>query len=365
MNRQGLRKSLRVVFALLLLLPCSISGSAQNVTVEASIDSMQILIGEQTKVRLEVSFDAHQKVALPVVRDTLVRGVEVVDIAKPDTQYLNNKQRMLISQEYLVTSFDSAFYYISPFTVAVDGKSYQSKSLALKVLTMPVDEAHPEQFFGPKDIMEPPFAWADWALIIWCSLLAIPLIVLVVYLIIRYKDNKPIIRTIKLEPKLPPHQQAMKEIERIKAEKSWRQGEAKGYYTELTETIRIYIRDRFGFNALEMTSTEIIDRLLQEKDQKLIEELKNLFVTADLVKFAKHNPLINENDMNLVNAIDFINQTKVEVDPNAKVEPAEITVEEKRSRRAKVALLGSIIILAIVVIVMLVFVVRDIYNLCF
>lgn len=35
-------------------------------------------------------------------------------------------------------------------------------------------------------------------------------------------------------------------------------------------------------------------------------------MTADLVKFAKYSTLINENDMNLVNAIEFINQTKQE-----------------------------------------------------
>ena len=270
-----------------MLLPLSVK--AQNVTVEASIDSMQILIGEQTKVRLEVSLDAHQKMVLPVIRDTLVHGIEVLDIAKPDTQYLNNKQRLLVTQEYLVTSFDSAFYYIPPFVVAVDGKPYQSKSLALKVLTLPVpiDEAHPEQFFGPKGIMEAPFVWSDWALVIWLSLFVIPLVILVVYLVIRYKDNKPILRTIKVEPKLPPHQQALNEIERIKADKSWRQsGESKAYYTELTDTIRTYIKERFGFNALEMTSSEIIDRLLQEKDQKLIDELKGLFETADRLTFS-------------------------------------------------------------------------------
>lgn len=339
---------------------------AQNVTVEASIDSMQLLIGEQAKVKLEVSFDAHRTMVLPVVGDTLVRGVEVLDIAKPDTQYLNNNQRLLVTQEYTITSFDSAFYYLPPFKVKVDNKEYQSKPLALKVLTMPVDTAHPDQFFGPKDIMDPPFAWADWALIIWLSLLAIPLTVLAVYLIIRYKDNKPIIRRIKVEPKLPPHQQAMKEIERIKAEKDWQQEDkAKDYYTELTDAIRVYIKERFGFNALEMTSSEIIDRLLKEKDQKMIDELKSLFETADLVKFAKHSPLLNENDMNLVNAIDFINQTKIEADPNAKPQPTEITIEEKRSRRAKIALIAAITVVAAAVAVILFVVVRDIYNLCF
>ena len=75
--------------------------------------------------------------------------------------------------------------------------------------------------------------------------------------------------------------------------------------------------------------------------------------------------MINENDLNLVNAIDFINQTKVEVDPNAKPEPTEITIEEKRSRRAKISLLISIIVLIVAVIAMMVIVVRDIYIYAF
>lgn len=357
-----LHRELNLSFLLCLL---AFSVKAQNVTVDANIDSLQLFIGQQAKIKLEVSYDANQKMRLPVFNDTIIAGVEVVDIAKPDTQFLNDKKRLLITQEYTITSFDSALYYLPPFEVLVDNKPYHSKSLALNVLSVPVDTLHPDQFFGPKGIMKPPFAWEDWKLIIWLSLLSIPIIILIMYLVVRYNDNKPIIRTIKIEPKLPPHQMAMKEIERIKMEKNWQKGDAKAYYTELTDTIRTYIKNRFGFNALEMTSSEIIDRLLQEKDQKLIEELKTLFQTADLVKFAKHNPLINENDMNLVNAIDFINQTKVEIDPNVKPQPTEITIEEKRSRRAKIALLSIIVVLSIAVICMLIVVVRDIYNLCF
>ena len=68
--------------------------NAQHVTVDAKIDSLQLLIGEQAKVTLEVSLDANQKLQMPVVLDTLVRGVEVLDIAKPDTQMLNEGTRM-------------------------------------------------------------------------------------------------------------------------------------------------------------------------------------------------------------------------------------------------------------------------------
>ena len=104
----------------------------------------------------------------------------------------------------------------------------------------------------------------------------------------------------------------MKEIERIKTEKVWQKGQSKEYYTELTDAIRTYIKDRFGFNALEMTSSEIIDQLLEMNDKEAISDLKLLFQTADLVKFAKHNPQMNENDANLINAIDFINETDLE-----------------------------------------------------
>ena len=65
-----------------------------------------------------------------------------------------------------------------------------------------------------------------------CSFLALPLLGLLIYLIVRIRDNKPIIRKIKVEPKLPPHQAAMKEIERIKIEKVWQKGRSKEDYTE-------------------------------------------------------------------------------------------------------------------------------------
>ncbi len=345
------------------IMSCGVS--AQSVTVDATIDSMQIYIGEQARIKLEVSYDAKNKMQLPLFTDTIVKGVELIDVAKPDTQYLNDRQRLLITQEYTVTSFDSALYYLPPFEVLVDGKPYSSKALALKVYSVPVDTLHPEQFFGQKGTMEPPFAWEDWAAIIWLSILAIPMLLLIVFFIMRYNDNKPIIRKVKIEPKLPAHLQAMKEIERIKAEKEWQKGRSKEYYTELTDAIRNYIRERFGFNAMEMTSSEIIGKLQEIEEKESLADLNLLFETADLVKFAKHDPLMNENDMNLVNAIEFINQTKVETPVDPKPQPAEITIEEKRSKRAKILLMTGIVVLSAFVIGILIYVGTDIYRLCF
>lgn len=352
----------RYIFLITLLVALTGQALAQSVTVDATIDSLQILIGEQAKIKLQVSLDANKRAIFPVYTDTLIRGVEIIDVAKPDTQLLNDGRRSLITQEYTVTSFDSALYYLPPMKVIVDNKPYLSKALALKVYSMPVDTLHPDQFFGPKTVMQAPFAWEDWYVAIACVLLFVPLLLLLIYLVKRIRDNKPIIRKVKVEPKLPPHQLAIQEIERIKNEKVWQKGLSKEYYTELTDALRTYIKDRFGFNALEMTSSEIIDKLLEMKDKEAIKDLRELFQTADLVKFAKHNPMMNENDANLINAIDFINETKVKEDENAKPQPTEITIIEKRSLRTKILLGAGIVLLAAALIGSLIYIGLELYN---
>ncbi|MGN0309234.1 MAG: hypothetical protein ACI4C3_01395 [Bacteroides sp.] len=335
---------------------------AQSVTVDAQIDSLEILIGDQTKLRLQVSLDADKKAIFPVYQDTLVAGVEIVDIAKPDTQLLNGGKRMMLTREYTLTSFDSALYFLPPMEVTVDSKLYRSQPLALKVFSIPVDTLHPDQFFGPKPVTDAPFVWSDWYVAMACGLLFIPGVLLLIYLISCIRSNKPIIRKIKVEPKLPPHVVAMKEMERIKSEKSWQKGDQKAYYTELTDVLRNYIKERFGFNATEMTSSEIMEHLLECKDKEAVKELKELFMTADLVKFAKHNPLMNENDANLLCAIDFIDETKQEPDPNAKPEPTEITIVEKRSLLSKVSLGAGVVVLVILLIWAVVYMVEELYN---
>ena len=337
--------------------------AAQSVTVEAKIDSLQILIGEQAKIQLQVAMDANQRAVFPIYTDTLVNGIEVLETAKPDTQYLNDRQRLLITQEYTVTSFDSALYYLPPMKIEVDSSTYQTKALALKVYSIPVDTLHPDQFFGQKALMEPPFVWADWYLFIACILLISPLSTVLLYFIVRIRDDKPIIRKVKVEPKLPPYQLAMQEFERIKSEKIWQKGKPKEYYTELTDTIRTYIKERFGFNALEMTSSEIIETLIEISDKEAVADLKEIFQTADLVKFAKHDPLMNENDLNLINAIEFINETKQVVEENEKPQPTEITIVEKRSLRIKIVLACGIVLLSSVFIWIFVYIGQQLYSL--
>lgn len=332
---------------MLALLALALPLQAQ-VTVSAGIDSLQLYIGEQARVKLEVSCPADGQLVMPAYPDNrLMEGIEIVGEVVTDTQYLNKGMQMLVKQEFTVTSFDTAFYFIPPFEVMVDSQSYASNPLALKVFTFEIDTMDVEAIFPIKGVVERPITGAELLPLLISVALIIGLCFLIPYLLRRYKDDKPILRRVTIAPKLPPHQVALKEMERIKEEKAWQHDDIKGFYTELTDALRTYMQDRFGFNAMEMTSCEIIRKLDEQPDKEWIGEVRELFTMADLVKFAKYKPLINENDMNLVNAIDFVNRTKVEEETPEAPQVQEIVVREGRPKQQQALLAAGIALLCV------------------
>lgn len=323
------------IFIIIALSVSTLAALAQ-VSVEARIDSLEIVIGQQTNVTVKATAKEGAQVQFTNYKpqQMITPGVEVVEMGPVTTKGLDNGM-CDYERTYTLTSFDGKLYYLPPFTVKVDGKTYKSKSLALKVLEIAVDTTNVDKFYGPKDVQDNPFSWEDWSTIFWLSLLMLIMAALTYYLYLRLRDNKPIVAHIRIVKRLLPHQKAMKEIEVIKAEKMVTSENQKEYYTKLTETLRKYIEERYGFRAMEMTSSEIIDRLTETQDQQALDELRMLFQTADLVKFAKYSTLINENDMNLVNAIEFINKTKVENMQEEVVEKPQLTEEQVRSAKTR------------------------------
>ena len=350
-----------LILFILALLPATILA---QVDVEARIDSLEMMIGEQVHVTVTATVPQQSKVNMPTFkpRENIVPGVEVLAVSDEQTEDVSDG-RMQVKRIYTLTSFDGKLYYLPAFRVKVNGKVYPTKSLALKVIEVEVDTTKLDKFYGPKDVQDNPFSWAEWALPFWLSILSLLLMAVACFLCLRLRDNKPIIKTLRIVKRLLPHQKAMKEIEQIKAERMVSSENPKEYYTKLTDTLRKYIEERYHFSAMEMTSGEIIERLTSSGDQAMIDELRQLFITADLVKFAKYSTLINENDMNLVNAIEFINKTKVENQVEEIVEKPQMTQEEVRSVKTRRTLKIIIVTLAVASAAILIFEIYSLYNL--
>ena len=343
---------------------------AQEVSVEATITPIEILIGQQAQVKVKVAMKEGQQAVFPVFQpmQQLIPGVEVLSSTEDGVHGTENGY-VERSVTYVLTSFDDTLYYLPPFVVNVDGVPHKSKSLALKVLTVEVDTLNAEQFFGPKTVQDNPFLWSEWELSFWMSVLLLVLMAVGYYLYLRLRDNKPIIATIRIVKRVLPHQKAMKAIEELRVERKGMgddsQESQKEYYTKLTDTLRRYIEERYGFSAMEMTSSEIIDRLMKSPDSKSLDELRMLFQTADLVKFAKYSTLINENDANLMSAIEFINDTKQENMPTEETVKPELTQEEIRSNKERKALKWTIAGISAVCVGLLGYIIYNLYQLLF
>ncbi len=303
---------MKILFITLLLgFLCTIQTQAQQTIVKASIDSTHLLIGQQTNIHLEVVQSKGKLIQLPIFQDTIIKGVEVVSVSKPDTTDLGNT--LQIKQDYLVTSFDSAIYVLPPFKVMDGIDTIQSNTLGLKISTYPVD-TETKKFFDIKDVISPPFVLSDYALIIWIIVGVIVLILLGWYFYEVWKGKRSLNLFKKVEePKLPPHVVAINELDDIKLQKLWQQGLNKQYHSSITDTLRKYIEERFGTNAMEMTSGEILDKIryIHETDS-VYDNLKQILQLADFVKFAKYQPLPDENELSIMNAYLFVNQTKKE-----------------------------------------------------
>ena len=168
---------------------------------------------------------------------------------------------------------------------------------------------------------------------------------------------------VRVVKKIPAHQKALNEMTRLKSESFNTAEEQKLYYTHLTETLRKYIRERFGFNAMEMTSSEIIEQLKTAGDNTMIDELRELFATADLVKFAKYSSLLGEKDMNLVNAIQYIDQTKHDEQPQEERIVPKLSDDDIKTRKNRITIKTLIWCCAILATVLVIYIAYHVYLL--
>ena len=314
---------------MLLLAVCLLTGftaGAQQTLIDVKVDTADILIGEQTTLHVTVTTDPNRRIIIPLPGDTLMTGVEVLSVSEADSTIADG--RLVIRRDILVTSFDSSLYLLPPF-IAIDGAdTIESDQVALKVSTVPVDVDNPEQFYDIKDVWKPPFVLADYYPWIFGILTALFIICVIGYLIQRCRHRSEV--PVKpAEPELPPYEAAIRELDSIKDQKLWQQGLNKEYYTQVTDTLRRYISRRYGVNAMEKTSEEILAIIERETDERSVyDTLRQVLRLSDYVKFAKLHPLPDENDESMRKAYLFVNQTKRTEAPQPN-EPATETVTKE------------------------------------
>ena len=292
---------MRTLFFIAIITFFSNFATAQ-VSVRATVDSTHMLIGDQLHLHLEVAVPSGafvEPMRLPV-RDSA--AIEFLKGNSWDTL------PGMLKKDLIFTAWDSGYLEVPPLPVVILGNgsrdSFFTNSILIRVDIPAVDSTLP----GIKPIIEEPRKMEDY-LPYAGGLLPVFVIAFFVWMMRPRAGQEELPSPAPVV--YPAHEIALKKLENLKSEKLWQKGQLKNYHSQLTYIVREYLENRFGIQALEETTDEILHQMRNRRlGDLLTEKMTALLQTADLVKFAKATPPADYHDRAMTMAETFILETK-------------------------------------------------------
>jgi hypothetical protein len=285
----------------------AISLQAQNAHLSVTTDKQNVSIGDWITLRIQVSGPKDLSVTWPSFHEVL-KDFDFVKQGEPKT--VTNDQNTTTNLDVVITKFDEGKYTIPPLTIqyktSQNSGTLKSNPIAIGVAGVKVDTSK-----DIKDIKPPLSLGISWREILPYLLGAIAAVLLIWGINhIRKKRKKGEKIYQPQVPSRPAHEIALEELRKLEAEKLWQQGHVKEYHSRVSDIVRTYIEQTMPINAMEMTTDAILCACeIRALNQRNTDELQELLERADLVKFAKYQPLANEHEASMKNAVSFVEST--------------------------------------------------------
>ncbi|MCH5224473.1 MAG: hypothetical protein J1D77_00690 [Muribaculaceae bacterium] len=312
-------KHIRIFFLILSFSLAGATGRGANLSITARLDSVNVLMGNLNTLHLEVVENVGTQGRLNIFQEIdRARGyaalcgdsVELSTSYKIDTLELGSG-KVQLNYSIPVQAFDSGTYTLPRFVYYAGRDSAMSNSLTFNVYPVDVTAEDPIAGFAP--VVGPDgsrfYDWLpDWLLDFWWIWLVIFLAICAfLYGMKNFKRQTLPFISPKVLPK--PWEIALGSLQRLKTRKLWEQGMEKEYFTELTDILRVYLFERFGINAMEMTTKQIMDKIYDSDLRAKKDYVKQILNVADFVKFAKVRPLPADSIAAYDNAVKFVEET--------------------------------------------------------
>ena len=324
-------------------------GFAQNNPVSIVTDTTTIRIGEQ--IHFKIAVTGKNNIVFPNLQLDSLGKVELVEALPVDT--LKDK----LEKKYVLTSFDSGQYVIPRQLVFINNAKYFTDSLLVNVATVKVDTLK-QKMFEIKAIKTAPKTFDDYKHLLWWILLILVVIGVALYFIFRKKKEKEVEKII-----VAPIQEAFTRLKELDEKQLLQQNKVKIYYSELTDIVRTYIEKDIKIPALESTTNELIETIIDFNEssslgisKETIKQLKEVLQNADLVKFAKSSPIPQEvrEDRSSIEAILKNTQTAIHKNDEAEVESiVEGVKTTKKAPKIKKNNIVKYILIAIAVLILI------------
>ncbi len=328
----------RLVYILFFI---GLVGFSQENPVSIKTDTTTIRIGEQIKYKILVN--ETNNVIFPNLQLDSLGKVEVVESLPIDT--LKNR----LEKKYLLTSFDSGQYILPKQLVLINNVKFFTDSLLINVAKVKVDTTK-QKMFPIKSIKREPKTFDDYKHLWWWIIPLLLLLAVVLYVVFRKKEKKEVVKVY-----IAPIQEALQRLKELDEKHLLQQNKIKIYYTELTDIVRTYIEKDISIPALESTTNELIETIIDFNEssnlgisKETIQQLKEVLQGADLVKFAKSKPMIEEIRSDRYIVEEILKNTQVAVHEKEELEADPVVLTEKLPEKKKSALLKYIIAFAVI-----------------
>ena len=295
-----------------LFLIALVLGFTQGVLAQIQIeaDSTDLLIGDQVNVRLRAELQAgntwiNRDLSLP---DTL-SSVQVLE-EQPPRESASGSRRF-IQKEWRVAVFDTGYVWIPPLPVVVQSASGSLDTLFSRPFPMNVRgvELDSTGMAPIKSIYLEEIRFSDY-LPLMIGALVIGLLAFGIWYYLRQRKRKAVVVTEYIDTR-PPHQKALDALDALEKKKLWQQGQIKEFHSELSHIIRSYLEERYGIQALESTTDEILSQMQKlHVGEELIEQCRDMMQMGDMIKFAKAQPSVEVHALYLEFVRTFVIQTK-------------------------------------------------------
>ncbi len=136
------------------------------------------------------------------------------------------------------------------------------------------------------------------------------------YALYRWNKNRRAVPVKVVEPPKPEDEEALSALAQLEKSGALERGEFKKHYFSVSEILKTYIGRRYGFDAPECTTRELLDNLRQAwarefaGDEKRLTALAELFEQLDRVKFTDHIPASVESQGVVGIAREFVRVTR-------------------------------------------------------
>ncbi|MCL2027067.1 MAG: hypothetical protein FWG79_01120 [Bacteroidales bacterium] len=318
---------LKKISTIWILLLFALSGFAETHVAKAEVDFSNVQIGDHIRLTISLQTDEKNTVIFPVLSDTMNAKIEFISVSDLDTLIERRSRIKTYSRTFTFTIFEAGEYQFPeiPFGVKVptDNEYVEVLTNAVTIIVEAPEVDLEADIKDIKTVWNIPITFRE-ILPYLLILLGVALFTFAgIYAYRKWKKREPLF-VFKPKPIIPPHVEALENLEKLRLKQLWQNNLVKEYYTELTDILRIYTEKELRINAIEMTSDELMDAIQNselENKSELLLLLRDTLPTADLVKFAKSKPLPDEHDRCFKNVKQFVEITMPKIEENVEANP--------------------------------------------